>query len=158
MTQTDYIHQGDFDFEQLRALLLKQKYADAGINIKKLAQQIKMSDFALEAGDYSRNIISDDLGFWLGVIRWDKGVKTAIHGHPKHSFFYVLEGELLCRNFQNDPLKSTGSKSFKQYDYCYFDGIEGKMDNLIHQITAQKPSLSLHFYSAHPSKGETFDC
>ena len=152
----NYHHKGNFDFGQLSNLLISKDYELSSGRIKDLYEQIKPEDFSLEKGGYSRNVISHTDDYWLGILRWDKGVKTPIHGHPEHAFFYVLEGELLCSNFRKDPLLVTDSRVLSKGEYCYSCGTKGRLDNSIHQISAQKPSISLHFYSEDPSKGECF--
>jgi hypothetical protein len=42
-------------------------------------------------------------------------------------------------------------------EYRYSKGLKGKMDNYIHQINAKQKTISLHYYSDNPTKGEVFD-
>lgn len=147
---------GDFDFKQLYDLLLNKKYERATAKIKLLCEQVKLEDFPLAAGAYSRNVIPNIGDCWLGILRWDKDSQTPIHGHPERSFFYVLQGELACFYFQKDPLLMTSTQSFAQFEYYHGHGVRGEMDNFIHRISAKQPSISLHFYSDDPSKGEFF--
>jgi hypothetical protein len=90
-------------------------------------------------------------------LNWDKGAITRIHGHPDHTFVSVIKGHLFCKNFAKNPLIELASSEIDSGNYRYNKGIQGKMDNYIHKINAKESSVSLHFYSDNPAKGEVFD-
>ncbi len=105
---------------------------------------------------YVRNIISNTGDYWLAILKWDKGVKTAIHGHPQQSFLYILDGEFTINNYQSN-MSLIDSIVLKTRDYYYHNGKVDKLDNAIHSIESHRQSLSLHFYSDDPRKGIIFD-
>jgi hypothetical protein len=153
----DYQHPIDFDFSVLADLLNAEKYALAKEKIQVLANQIAFDKLPFEQCNYTRNIIIDNQQYWLGILNWDKGAATRIHGHPDHAFVAVIKGHLCCKNFAKDTLLELGSSEIVSGDYRYNKGIKGRMDNYIHQINAKESSVSLHFYSDNPAKGEVFD-
>lgn len=151
-----YAHSNDFDFENLCVLLSNNQYELATEQIKTLAATIHISSLPFDALNYTRNIIIQNKHHWLGLINWDKGAKTRVHGHPKHAFFYVIQGALMVQDFAGNPLSKCSQSQLLRDDYRYSDGVEGKMDNCVHQMNAQEKSLSLHFYSGDPTQGEVF--
>lgn len=152
----DYVHSVYFDFEALCALLVKEQYALADEQIKILARQIDLHTLSFDADSYTRNIIMDK-NYWLGLLNWDKGAKTRIHGHPQQAFVYVIKGRLNCKNFNKNPMLEIKNSILVEGEYRYSKGVDGRMDNYIHQINADEKTLSLHFYSDNPTKGEVFD-
>ncbi|SMN11475.1 Cysteine dioxygenase type I [uncultured Candidatus Thioglobus sp.] len=151
-----YQHSDDFDFKALADLIDKAQYEQAAECIKTLATTIDLDNLAFEQKNYTRSIIIDDK-YWLGLLNWDKSAKTRIHGHPEHAFVYVVKGHLLCKNFDKEPLTELSSSNLSTDEYRFNRGVKGALDNYIHQISAEVPSVSLHFYSDNPSKGEVFD-
>lgn len=152
-----YLHPTDFDFAALCALLSAEKYDLAIKKIKTLAATIPLHSLPFDANSYTRNIIVNNQQQWLGLLNWDKGATTRIHGHPKHSFIYVIQGEITVQNFDKNPLSKRDKSQLLSDDYRYSDGVEGKMDNYVHQMYAVHKSLSLHFYSGDPTQGDIFD-
>ncbi|RUA05334.1 MAG: hypothetical protein DSY43_04785 [Gammaproteobacteria bacterium] len=153
----DYVHTTDFDFKVLCKLLSQENYDLAVEKIKALAKEIQVKNLALDKSSYTRNVIIHNNDCWLGLLHWDKGATTRIHGHPEQAFLYVVEGELRCKNFDKNPLTELKSKGLSGGEYLYSKGVKGKLDNCIHQINAKQKSISLHYYSDNPIKGEVFD-
>lgn len=153
----DYTHTTNFDFKALCKLLAKGHCDLAVEQIEVLVKEIKVKNLSFDKGNYARNIIIDNSSYWLGLLYWDQDAITRIHGHPEQAFVYVIEGFLSCKNFDKNPLTKTGSKELSSGEYCYSKGIKGKMDNYVHQIKAKQKSVSLHYYSDNPAKGEVFD-
>lgn len=153
----NYQHPIDFNFSALAELLNAEKYELANEEIQILASQIASDKLPFEQNNYTRSVVIDNQKYWLGLLNWDKGAMTRIHGHPDHAFVFVLKGRLSCKNFTKDPLSELDSSEIKSGKYRYNKGVQGKMDNYIHQINAIEPSVSLHFYSDNPAKGESFD-
>lgn len=153
----DYQNMPNFDFKALCDLLFQEQCDLAAIKIKTLIKQLNLDDLAFDKHSYARNIVINNQHYWLGFLNWDKGAKTRIHGHPEQAFVYVINGRLSCRNFNKKPLVEIGSSELTGGKYRYNKGIKGKMDNYIHQISATQKSVSLHFYSDDPTKGEVFD-
>ncbi|SFV85049.1 Cysteine dioxygenase type I [hydrothermal vent metagenome] len=152
----DYIHTTGFDFQALCELLANERHDLAVEQIKILAQEIESKNLYFDKGNYSRNVISNN-DCWLGLLCWDKGAITRIHGHPEQSFIYILEGSLSCKSFDKEVVTELHSNKLKNGEFRYNKGIKGKMDNYIHQISATQKSISLHYYSDNPTKGEIFD-
>jgi hypothetical protein len=152
-----YQHIVDFDFTELCLLLKAQKYPLAISKIETFVQQIDLSRLYFDSNNYTRNIIIDNKTFWLGLLNWDKGASTRIHGHPDQAFIYVVKGVLSCQNFEKNPLTKTKKSILSSGESRHNVGVKNKMDNYIHQIYAKEKSLTLHFYSDNPSKGEIFD-
>lgn len=153
----DYIHTSDFDFKTLCELLTNEQYDLAVEKIKVLARGIQAKNLCFDKDSYARNIIIDSNDYWMGLLYWDKGATTHIHGHPEQAFIYVIEGSLNYKNFDKNPLTELESKELSNGEYYYSKGIKGKMDNYVHQINAKQKTISLHHYSDNPAKGEIFD-
>ncbi|SHN89913.1 Cysteine dioxygenase type I [Bathymodiolus heckerae thiotrophic gill symbiont] len=151
----NYKHSTDFDFENLCELLAAENY---NLTVEKI-QTLEVSALVLPFSEqsYTKSIIVDNKQYWLGLLNWDKNATTCIHGHPDFAFVYLISGQLSCKIFDKNPLIARQSTILNQGEYQYNKGIKGKMDNYIHQISAKEKSLSLHFYSDNPSKGEVFD-
>ncbi len=153
----DYIHTTDFDFKILCELLANECYDLAIERVKVLVREIKIENLSFYNGSYTRNIIVNNNDHWLGLIYWDKGIITNIHGHPYQSFVYVVEGSLSCKNFDKNQLTELEYIELNNGEYCYNKGIKGRMDNNIHQINTKQKSISLHYYSDDPGKGRIFE-
>ncbi len=153
----DYQHIGDFDFVALCDLLAQENHDLAVVEIKTLIKQIDLHALPFSNDSYVRSIIVNNQYYWLGLLNWDKGAKTRIHGHPEQAFVHVINGRLSCKNFAKQSLSELGSSELSEGEYRYNKGVKGKMDNYIHQISASEKSVSLHFYSDDPTKGEVFD-
>lgn len=153
----NYTHTTDFDFKTLCELLADGDCESAIEQMEVLAREIKAKNLSFDKDNYTRNIIIDNHHYWLGLLHWDQGATTRIHGHPEQAFVYVIEGSLNCKNFNKNPLTETESKKLNGGEYCYSKGMKGKMDNYVHQINAKQKSISLHYYSDNPAKGEVFD-
>lgn len=152
-----YIHPTNFDFENLCMLLSEQQYTSAVTQIKTLTTQISLDALHFDKHSYTRNIIIDNKDYWLGLLYWDKSAITPIHGHPECAFVYVVAGQLTYKEFDKNPPSERSVSTLSADEYCQNNGIKGKLDNHIHQMSANEKSLSLHFYSDNPSKGEVFD-
>ena len=117
-------------------------------------------DFPVMKQTYTRTmLLREKSGFEIMMARWDKGASTPIHGHPRYSFLYVIEGELSKRFFirNNRKLMQVSTLNYRVGDYSYHNGDPDKFDNAIHKLTAMKNSLSLHVYSDDALKGEVFN-
>ncbi|WP_190600096.1 hypothetical protein [Candidatus Vesicomyidisocius sp. SY067_SCS001] len=154
---TYYTHSTNFDFKMLCVLLHEEKYALAVEKIKTLTLEIDLEALLFDQYNYTRNIIINNKSYWLGLLNWDKGAITRIHGHPDRAFIYVIKGQLMCKDFDKNPLTKISSSTLVNGTCRYSNSVKGKMDNDIHQISAIELSLSLHFYSDNPIKGEIFD-
>ena len=152
----NYTHPIDFDFEALCTLLAKQQYSLAAEQIKTLVAGINLSTLSFDKHSYTRNIIVNNGDHWLGLLNWDKGATTPIHGHPERTFMYLIKGQIKFKNFTKNPLLELDGSELNSGEYRYNTGVKDRMDNCIHQISANQKSLSLHFYSDNPSKGEVF--
>ncbi len=117
-------------------------------------------DFPVMRHSYTRtSLLREKTGFEIMMARWDKGAATPIHGHPRYSFLYLIEGELSERFFirENKKLMEVSTLNYKAGDYSYHNGDPGTFDNAIHRITAIKASLSIHIYSDDALKGEVYN-
>lgn len=122
-----------------------------------LADEIDLGVFFMQKDSYVRHILSTQDGYHLMLVRWDKGAKTVIHGHPWQMFVYLLFGELLIENYDNASLSTINETICQPDDYYIHHGDANRLDNAIHRVIVKKPSLSLHFYSDDPQKGVVFD-
>ncbi len=136
-------------------MLKNNNYNDAVSVIKKISHNIKTEDFELVKNSYIRYIISNTDDYWLSILKWDKGVKTSIHGHPQQSFLYVLDGEFTINNYKSDT-SLISSKISKTGYYYHCNGKVNRLDNCIHRMESNIECLSLHFYSDDPRKGIVF--
>jgi hypothetical protein len=102
----DYTHTTDFDFKALCELLAKEYHDLAIEKIKVLAKEVKVKNLSFDQGNYTRNIIINNADYWLGLLHWDQGATTRIHGHPEQAFVYVFEGELSCKSFDKNIMKN----------------------------------------------------
>lgn len=152
-----YLPITDFDFANLCALLSDAKYTLAVAKIKILATTLVTQSFPLTTNSYTRNVIIHNQHQWLGLINWDKDAKTRIHGHPDRTFVYVIRGRLKVQNFDSNPLLKRDSNTLSANEYRHSNGVKGRMDNFVHQVCAVDKSLSLHFYSGDPTRGDIFD-
>ncbi|KAA0451167.1 MAG: hypothetical protein FXV79_02745 [Candidatus Thioglobus sp.] len=153
----DYKHPTNFDFQALCKLIARGDCDLAVKQMQTLATEIDAKNLPFDTQNYARNIIINNDNCWLGLLHWDKNAATRIHGHPERSFVYVISGDLNCTNFDKNSLATTSSKQLKSGQYSYNKGVEGRMDNFVHQINAKQKSISLHYYSDNPEKGEVFD-
>ncbi|WP_428087001.1 hypothetical protein [Candidatus Thioglobus sp.] len=153
----DYQHVGDFDFKALCDLLANESYDLAASEIKTLLKQVDLNTLPFVDDSYVRSIMVNNQHYWLGLLNWDKGAKTRIHGHPEQAFVYLVKGRLSCKNFAKETLSELGNSDLGEGEYRYSKGVKGRVDNYIHQINAKEKSVSLHFYSDDPTKGEVFD-
>jgi hypothetical protein len=90
-------------------------------------------------------------------LHWDEHAKTPIHGHPKVFFVYLISGELEIFNYSNDTLENPQKTTLQKGDCNTQQGISNEYNNNIHRVNAKKHSLSLHFYSEDPKKGQVFN-
>ncbi len=67
----------------------------------------------------------------------------------------MLSGKLLCTKYNNN-LTIQKKQTMRSKNYDYHHGTS-HLHNNIHQIKALKKSVTLHFYSDNPEKGEVFD-
>jgi hypothetical protein len=47
-----------------------------------------VKNLSFDQGNYTRNIIVNNADYWLGLLHWDQGATTRIHGHPEQAFVY----------------------------------------------------------------------
>ena len=121
--------------------------------------QLRPDDFPFQKKSYTRSImIKEDSGFEIALVRWDKGARTPIHGHPGFSFTYVIEGHLQEKLFvrEGDHLLAVDTTHYSAGDYAYQHEHNQRFDNAIHQMTAGDKCLSLHIYSDDAMRGEVF--
>jgi hypothetical protein len=153
----NYDHIGKFkSVDTLYTYLQNKNYTSAIEQIELLKEEISHYDFQLDASTYSRHILSKKNGSWLMLIHWDKDVLTKIHGHPERSFVHVLDGLLEIESFKLNPLQSLNKKIVQPGKYFYNDGLADRFDNAVHRVHVKQQSLSLHFYSNDPTKGNIY--
>ena len=113
-----------------------------------------------ENNQYSRNYIGRDPSGWESMIcRWKTGAQSSVHGHPDFVFYYVLEGRIEMPFYELDADGNachTRTQILEPGDWVYGAGESGRFDNMIHQVRALEPSLSLHVFSDDALKGEVF--
>ncbi|MCK5896165.1 MAG: hypothetical protein KAG20_05130 [Cocleimonas sp.] len=154
----EYYNQFD-NVDDIHNLLKNKKYNQAVDKIKQLCKAAKQVDFPLNKGGYTRNILSKKDGYWLSFLHWDKDVITPVHGHPDQAFLYAAEGNIEIKNYERKdkkPLAFKDTESLSQGEFTYSHGEMDTFDNAIHQISTTEQSLTLHFYSADPTKGKLF--
>ncbi len=154
----EYFDQFD-GIDEIHDLLKNKRYNRAASKIKQLCKKAKNVDFPLNKGGYTRNILSKKDGYWLSFLHWDKNVLTPVHGHPDQAFVYAVKGGIQVKNYErNDkqPLVHTETATLENGEFFYSHGETDRFDNAIHQISTTEQSLTLHFYSADPSKGKLF--
>ncbi len=121
---------------------------------------LPMSDVPFIQGAYSRTILyRAENGYEAIAVRWCKDVVTAVHGHPRFSFYYIAEGRLRIENYErsDETIRMTGSKIYCPGDYFCLRGEEETFDNNIHRVIVEEEGLSLHVYSGDALKGEVFN-
>ncbi len=124
-----------------------------------------LAHFPFEGAAYTRTCIAREPvmpteQFEALIMRWDKQVKTKIHGHPAFSFYYVIAGIFQMEMFSNTPahgLQLTESRLFFQADSTWHIGQVGHYDNFIHRVTCLEPGLTFHVYSDDAQKGVAFE-
>ena len=89
------------------------------------------------------------------IMRWDKQVRTCIHGHPAFSFYYVVSGVFEIDLFAQaaGSLKLQQTQRFSPSDTTWFSGQPGRYDNWIHRVRCLEPGLTFHVYSDDAKKG-----
>ncbi len=120
---------------------------------------LKIEDFERKEGSYSRTVLQRlDSGYEAMVARWDKGAVTPIHGHPDFALIYIVKGALKETLYVKEGTTINKELTTIHYsgEYTYHNGIQGRLDNAIHQVRAMQDSLSLHIYSDDALKGEVF--
>ncbi len=161
-SQTDYNHPQNKQMKQFVQELSETPYSEAMAKVisSHLANKIlTLNDFPSIKNSYSRTMLSrNKSGMEVLVARWDKGLKSTIHGHPAFAMVYVVEGSLDVEQYKktNSEVLKIGVKTFNAKEYFYGQGVEGKFDNHIHRIIATDNSLSIHIYSDDALKGEVF--
>ena len=120
-----------------------------------------LNHIPFEAATYTRNCIAREEPnqshcFEALVMRWDKQVKTSIHGHPAFSFYHVISGvfemEIFNRTAKNG-LQLRETRLFHASDTTWFLGQVGRYDNFIHRLTCLEAGHTLHIYSEDARKG-----
>ncbi len=154
---THFIKSSTINLLPLHSLLKDRQYEQAIQVIKSNRQYFSYTNFDFKQGTYTKNILLIDANYWLAVLCWDKGIQTAIHGHPDQAFMYVLEGEIIVENYQTPELVLKDTTAYQPDEYIFHHGKKNTLDNAVHRISTTKPSLSLHFYSDDPSKGRNFE-
>lgn len=153
----NYDHIGNFkSADVLYSQLQNKNYKSVLEQIELLKKEIGNYNFQLDASTYARHILSKESGGWLMLIHWDKDVSTSIHGHPERSFVYVLNGLMEIENFELNPLQSLSKKIVQPGQYFNNDGLSDRFDNAVHRVHAKEQTLSLHFYSDDPTKGNVY--
>ncbi len=153
----------DNGFDHLLQELANEKYdSEEALTILSnffAEHRLNPADFPIRQKSYTRTILlKEKTGFEIMIARWDRGAVTPIHGHPRYSMIYVIEGELSERFYirEKKRLMEISTLSYRAGDYSYYNGDQGTFDNAIHKITAIKNSLSLHIYSDDGLKGEVY--
>ena len=129
------------------------------INDMLFSKPLAIEQFPRAENGYSRTILyREPCGFEVMAARWSKLAKSPVHGHPGFAMVYLVEGHLWEDSFSRnaDQLIPTGTRQFSNGDYAFDDGVDGRFDNSIHQITAITECLSLHIYSDDALKGEIY--
>jgi len=153
----NYDHTGNFkSIDVLYSQLQNKDYENALEQIKLLKEEIKNYDFPLDVSTYSRHILSKKEGGWLMLIHWDKNISTSIHGHPERAFIYVLDGSMEIENFQLNPLQGLNKRLVEPGQYFSNDGLVDRFDNAVHRVKTKQQTLSLHYYSDDPTKGNIY--
>lgn len=120
-----------------------------------------LNNLPLKAATYTRNCIAKEnmnqnQGFEALIMRWDRQVKTPIHGHPAFSFYYVITGlfkmEIFTYKGIND-LQLQKTQLFYPSDTTWFLGQTGRYDNFIHRVTCLEAGHTFHIYSEDAQKG-----
>ena len=154
---TNYYKKPSPEIKHLYYLLSKQYYSKADIFLKSIKNNLLAKNFVCSKNSYARHIFIEE-PYWLAIVKWGKGAKTPIHGHPDLAFVYILNGVLKVRDYSHPPLKLSGVKQYKSGDYIYQKkGKAGCFDNGVHSVYAKSDGLSLHFYSDNPVKGVLFE-
>lgn len=94
------------------------------------------------------------------VMRWDQQSKTSIHGHPKFSFYHVINGMFEIELFDKTATGQLYTKEIQQLrpaDSTWFLGDSCCYDNCIHRVTCLEPGLTFHVYSDDALKGTVFE-
>lgn len=119
-----------------------------------------LSQIPFAKATYTRNKImqtsEQEHGFEALIMRWDKQVKTSIHGHPAFSFYHVISGVFEMEVFSlkaKDCLELREMRRFHASDTTWFAGQIGRYDNFIHRVTCLEPGLTFHIYSEDAQKG-----
>ncbi len=142
-----------------------------------LEQQLKNSHFPnlshlpFSPAGYTRNSVAKELdmvecptnnltetAFEALVMRWDKQVKTSVHGHPKFSFYYVVSGvyEIDCFVRSPEGIQIAKTQRFQAADTTWFLGQSKRYDNWIHRVRCLEAGLTFHIYSDDAQKGVVF--
>lgn len=141
---------------QLHQLLKSKQYDAAVEHIQANSAAFEPKNFAFNANGYTRNVLCRIDNYWLMVLRWDNKAQTPIHGHPEQAFVRLLSGEFSIDNYHTKTKNLLETVNCQCNQHYINHGVPDTMDNAVHKITALKPSLSLHFYSDDPGKGEVF--
>lgn len=130
-----------------------------------------LSHLPFRPASYTRNCIAkerkaakcldeqhSDTAFEALIMRWDRQVKTAVHGHPKFSFYYVISGvyEIDCFVPSERGLHMTETKRFHATNTTWFLGRSRRYDNWIHRVRCLEPGCTFHVYSDDAQKGVVF--
>lgn len=121
----------------------------------------KTPSLPFAAGGYTRTCVGREDGphcFEALLLRWDRQVKTTIHGHPAFSFYAVIDGLFEMEFFSSCDRTPTGlyprgSQLFQPGDVAWNLGQPGRYDNFIHRVTCLKPGCTFHVYSDDAQKG-----
>jgi len=124
-------------------------------------QQLDIGNFpAAENHQYTRSYIGQDISGWESIIcRWDEGAISSIHGHPDVVFYYVLEGAIEMPFYEKNEdgdMILTRTQILEKGDYAFSSIPGSNFENMIHQVKALKPSLSLHIFSDDALKGKVY--
>ncbi|BHH84573.1 cupin domain-containing protein [Desulforhopalus sp. 52FAK] len=121
---------------------------------------LSLLDFPKATRSYSRNIIArDEAGFEGMIIRWDRGIAGAVHGHPDYAFYHLVSGRIGVEHFTMGTAgpEPVTSCIMEPGDHFCVEGVAGRFDNAIHRITALEESLSVHMYSNDALLGKCYD-
>jgi predicted metal-dependent enzyme (double-stranded beta helix superfamily) len=129
----------DSAYKETRSLL--KLYDTSKLKIKlDYKQYVSYSDL-----NYKRNLICNSECVDIYLICWKEGQKSKIHDHPDGGCLMVmLEGELQEIKYNKDEhetISYVATNIIKPGDNAYNSG-----STVLHQITALKPSISLHIY------------
>ena len=123
-----------------------------------------LSHIPFKTSTYTRNHVAREVThrhhkFEALIMRWDKQVKTSIHGHPAFAFYHVISGLFEMELFsytRAHGLQLKETRCFRASDTIWFWGQPGRYDNFIHRVTCLESGLTFHIYSEDAQKGTGF--
>jgi hypothetical protein len=126
------------------------------------AAAINVKDFQTFTSPYTRNYIGKDsrTGWEMIVMGWQKGNRTAIHGHPLYAGYTGVAGNVLLEVFEKREggLKKVLEHVVQPGESFYSVAEVDNYENHIHRLTGlTDTAFTLHIYSDDARKGVDFD-